>query len=70
MAQRPSPGRTAEQQCFVVKKYKLGRWLPRPNFDPLARVIKPGAVINDVAAHEDMMTTLLAAAGAPDIKPN
>lgn len=31
-------------------------------------VIKPGAVINDVAAHEDMMTTLLAAAGAPDIK--
>ena len=26
-------------------------------------VIKPGAVVNDIGAHEDMMTTLLAAAG-------
>ena len=26
-------------------------------------VIKPGTVINDVGAHEDMLTTLLAAAG-------
>jgi arylsulfatase len=31
-------------------------------------VIKPGSVINDVAAHEDMATTLLAAAGDPDVK--
>ncbi|MFN3892749.1 MAG: arylsulfatase [Beijerinckiaceae bacterium] len=31
-------------------------------------VIKPGTVINDIAAHEDMLTTLTAAAGAPDIK--
>ena len=31
-------------------------------------VIKPGTVLNDVFAHEDMLPTLLAAAGAPDIK--
>jgi arylsulfatase A-like enzyme len=31
-------------------------------------VIKPGTVVNSVGAHEDMFTTLLAAAGARDIK--
>ncbi len=31
-------------------------------------VIKPGTVINDVVSHEDMLPTLLAAAGEPDIK--
>jgi arylsulfatase A-like enzyme len=31
-------------------------------------VIKPGTQINDIAAHEDWMPTLLAAAGAPDVK--
>ncbi|HRI19508.1 MAG TPA: arylsulfatase [Panacibacter sp.] len=31
-------------------------------------VIKPGTIINDIGAHEDMLTTLLAAAGAPNIK--
>ncbi|WP_113921979.1 arylsulfatase [Cognataquiflexum aquatile] len=31
-------------------------------------VIKPGTVINEIGAHEDMMTTLLAAAGSPNIK--
>jgi len=31
-------------------------------------VIKPGTIINDMAAHEDMMPTLLAAAGAPTVK--
>jgi len=30
-------------------------------------VIKPGTVFNDVVAHEDMLPTLMAAAGAPDI---
>ena len=30
--------------------------------------IKPGTVINDISAHEDMMTTLLAAAGEPNVK--
>ena len=29
--------------------------------------IKPGTVINDICAHEDMMTTLLAAAGDPKV---
>ena len=29
--------------------------------------IKPGTVINDVCAHEDMLTTLLAAAGEPNV---
>ena len=31
-------------------------------------VIKPGTVVNDIGAHEDMMTTLLAAAGDPTVK--
>ena len=31
-------------------------------------VIEPGTVVNEVGAHEDMLTTLLAAAGEPDIK--
>ncbi len=31
-------------------------------------VIKPGTVFNDIFAHEDMLPTLLAAAGAPNVK--
>jgi len=31
-------------------------------------VIKPGTVSNEICAHEDMLPTLLAAAGAPDVK--
>jgi arylsulfatase len=31
-------------------------------------LIKPGTVINDIAAHEDMLMTLLAAAGDPNVK--
>jgi arylsulfatase len=31
-------------------------------------VIKPGTVNNEIGAHEDMLTTLLAAAGNPNIK--
>ncbi len=31
-------------------------------------VIKPGTVINDIFAHEDMLPTLMAAAGVPDVK--
>jgi arylsulfatase A-like enzyme len=31
-------------------------------------VIKPGTVFNDITAHEDMVPTLMAAAGVPDVK--
>ncbi|SNT09651.1 arylsulfatase [Tropicimonas sediminicola] len=31
-------------------------------------VIEPGTVVNEIGAHEDMLPTLLAAAGVPDIK--
>jgi arylsulfatase A-like enzyme len=31
-------------------------------------VIKPGTIINDIGTHEDMLTTLLAAAGDPNVK--
>jgi arylsulfatase len=31
-------------------------------------VIKPGTVLNDIYAHEDMLPTLLAAAGEPELK--
>ncbi len=30
-------------------------------------VIKPGSIINDIGAHEDMCATILAAAGEPDV---
>jgi arylsulfatase len=32
------------------------------------QVIKPGTVSNEICAHEDMLPTLLAAAGVPDVK--
>ena len=31
-------------------------------------VVKPGTVLNDIFAHEDMLPTLLAAAGVPNVK--
>src|SRR5210317_1832370 len=31
-------------------------------------VIKPGTIVNDIGSHEDMLPTLLAAVGEPDIK--
>jgi arylsulfatase A-like enzyme len=31
-------------------------------------VIKPGTVLNDIFGHEDMLPTLMAAAGVPDVK--
>ena len=31
-------------------------------------MIKPGTVINEIGAHEDMLATLLAAAGEPNVK--
>src|SRR5262245_49138887 len=31
-------------------------------------VIKPGTILNDIFTHEDMLPTLLAAAGAPNVK--
>jgi arylsulfatase A-like enzyme len=31
-------------------------------------VIKPGTIVNEVVAHEDMLPTLLAAAGSPTVK--
>ena len=31
-------------------------------------VIKPGTVYNDIFAHEDMLPTIMAAAGVPDVK--
>ena len=39
-----------------------------PTFIRWPGVIKPGTVLNDVFAHEDMLPTLLAAAGVPDVK--
>ena len=44
---------------------KLGRWLSRALRHPLARVIKPGTINNDVFSHEDMLPTLLAPQACP-----
>ena len=50
------------------KNDELGRRLSRARAIRWPGVIKPGTIINDIFAHEDMMTTLLAAAGDPDVK--
>jgi arylsulfatase len=39
-----------------------------PTFIRWPGVIEPGTVVNEIGAHEDMLTTFLAAAGAPDVK--
>ncbi len=39
-----------------------------PTFIKWPGVVKPGTVINDIGAHEDMLTTLLAAAGDKTVK--
>src|SRR4030095_7007594 len=39
-----------------------------PNAIRWTGVIKPGTVLNDIFAHDDMLPTLLAAAGVPDVK--
>ena len=39
-----------------------------PTFIRWPGVIKPGTVINEIGAHEDMLPTLLAAAGDPNVK--
>jgi arylsulfatase len=39
-----------------------------PTFIRWPGVIKPGTVINEIGAHEDMLATLLAAAGEPSVK--
>jgi arylsulfatase A-like enzyme len=39
-----------------------------PSFIRWPGVIEPGTIYNDIFSHEDMMPTLLAAAGVPDVK--
>jgi arylsulfatase len=39
-----------------------------PTFIRWPGVIEPGTVVNEIGAHEDMLTTLLAAAGEPGVK--
>ncbi len=39
-----------------------------PTVIPWPGVIKPNTVNNEIASHEDMLSTLLAAAGAPNVK--
>ena len=55
----PLPGREGKH---------LGRRHARSAGRPLAGLIKPGTVINEIMSHEDWAVTLLAAAGEPDVK--
>ena len=50
------------------EKHQLGGRLPCADRMRWPGVIKPGTVFNDILAHEDMLPTLLAAAGEPDVK--
>ena len=68
-ARRPSPGPTAARRCSAARRTR--NWEGGYRVPTLIRwpgVIKPGTVINDIGAHEDMLTTLLAAAGDPNVK--
>ena len=49
------------------EEHELGGRLPRAVPIRWPGVIKPGTVFNDLGAHEDMIPTLMAAAGEPDI---
>ena len=50
------------------EEHQLGRRLPRAGADPLARRDQARHDLNEIFAHEDMLPTLLAAAGEPDVK--
>ena len=58
-AHRPSAARRTPTGKAATACRCLIRW---------PGVIKPGTVLNDIFAHEDMLPTLLAAAGDPDVK--
>ena len=63
-ARSPSPGPTAAPRCSAARRTR--NWEGGYRVPTLIRwpgVIKPGTVINDIGAHEDMLPTLLAAAG-------
>ncbi len=68
-APRSSPGPTAARRRSAARRTPTGRragacrcMIRWPG------VIKPGTVSNEIFAHEDMMPTLLAAAGVPDVE--
>ena len=63
-ARNRSPGRTAAPPCSAARRTR--NWEGGYRVPTVIRwpgVIKPGTVINDIGAHEDMLPTLLAAAG-------
>ncbi len=69
MARRNSPGPTAARRPSATRRprnWEGGYRVPCAIRWP--GVIKPGTVLNDVFAHEDMLPTLLAAAGVPNVK--
>jgi arylsulfatase len=58
----------AGRRHSAAKKTPIGTPAGGPALLRWPGVIKPGTVSNEVCAHEDMLPTLLAAAGVPDIK--
>ena len=68
-APRPSPGPTAARRCSAARRTRNWEGGYRvPTLIKWPGVIKPGTVVNDIGAHEDMLPTLLAAAGDKTVK--
>ena len=68
-ARRSSPGPTAARRPSAARRTPTGKAATAcPCAIRWPGVIKPGTVCNDIFSHEDMLPTLLAAAGVPDVK--
>ena len=69
MGRRNSLGRMAARRRSATRKPATGKALTAYHAPSAGQVvIKPGTVLNDIYSHEDMLPTLLAAAGAPNVK--
>jgi len=57
--------------CSPFRGEKVSQWeggFRAPCMITWPGVIKPGTVLNDIFAHEDMLPTIMAAVGVPDVK--
>ena len=68
-ARSSSPGPMAARRITAARRTRNGKAASAsPTLIRWPGVIKPGTIINDIGAHEDMIPTLLAAAGDTTVK--
>ena len=59
---------TVEFRPFATRRRVTGKAVIECRVSSAAGVIKRGTVLNHICSHEDMLPTLLSAAGVPDVK--